>query len=52
MDIDSKKQAEGDAVSYTQPSPIFILFNPWCKGKKLSSQANSLDQYHISNKKT
>ncbi|XP_059471130.1 annulin isoform X2 [Neocloeon triangulifer] len=31
VEVDTKKQLEGSAVSYTFPDPIYILFNPWCK---------------------
>ncbi|XP_071448143.1 annulin-like isoform X2 [Hetaerina americana] len=31
MDIDTKLKGAGDAVSYSCPHPIYILFNPWCE---------------------
>ncbi|XP_044742893.1 annulin isoform X2 [Chrysoperla carnea] len=30
MDIDTKLQSTGNAVSYSLPVGIFILYNPWC----------------------
>lgn len=36
MDIDSKLKDNG-AVSYSYPTNIFILYNPWCKQDQVSS---------------
>lgn len=33
MDIDTKSTSTSEALCYTLPQPIYILFNPWCKGK-------------------
>lgn len=35
MDIDTKLH-EGGAVSYSYPSKVYILYNPWCKLDQVS----------------
>lgn len=32
MEIDCKLMKTGKAISFKYPDPIYVLYNPWCKG--------------------
>ncbi|KAK2715757.1 hypothetical protein QYM36_010360, partial [Artemia franciscana] len=31
LDIDTQRKDGNDSICYTLPTPLYILFNPWCK---------------------
>ena len=35
MEIDTKSFNTNEALCYSLPQPIYLLFNPWCKGDHL-----------------
>ena len=35
MEIDTKSFNTNEALCYSLPQPIYLLFNPWCKGDDL-----------------
>ncbi|KAF4519866.1 hypothetical protein B566_EDAN005204 [Ephemera danica] len=49
MEVDTKRQTEGGAVSYEYPHPFFVLFNPWCKDDTVYLESEPQRQEYVLN---